>query len=157
MNIREALLTAIDYEKRAQAAYAEAAESADDEDTKKILQMLAKDEEKHLRYMQDSFKLWTDTGQLQIAQLTSEIDFEKIRISNERLKNTLSGLRPTESRQKILKLWFKVLDVEIETHRFYKEVSEQLVFFDKEFFQRFVEMESKHLNLINSRINALNL
>lgn len=152
MNIKQALDTAVSYENRVRDVYRAALAQANEPDVKKLLHGLAKEEHEHLRYLHDSIKLWTSTGQLMLEVLHAQVDEAEIRESVAKLRQLLL----TEGRrQTLLEILQTVLAMERETSGFYERVSRELSPPDAKFFARFVEAEYRHLSAVQRAVEAL--
>ncbi|MDP8257571.1 MAG: ferritin family protein [Candidatus Alcyoniella australis] len=153
MNIKEAMQTAITYEKRVRDAYQQAMKQAQNPEIKKILGALAHDEHDHLRYLQDSYKLWRDTGQLHFEVLKSEIDWIALRGS---LDAVLETLKPMKSASGSLRQAVEQAHaVEQETHDFYVGLLSGLRQNLKPIFERFVKSEADHLAVVGKLLESL--
>lgn len=153
MNVEEAIRTAIDYETRVRDFYGEAAEKIDNPDGKRIMELLSKDEQMHLDYLNDSLRRWTRDKIIDVEELKStlpskgevEEKFKKaFRESQERV--------PSEDEIATLK---KAVEIETETSQFYKGLVEKLDDKIQKMFERFVEMEEGHLAIVKGELDSV--
>ena len=155
MNIREAMELAIKYEKKIRDIYAAASKETRNPDSSQLLMDLARDEDNHFRYLTDSLKLWMETGQLQIDALSSSIDYAKAKESISKVRGKLPAPVANDTREERLRFWIGLYEIEKETFDFYTQAAKELDVHERKFFDRFVAVENKHLNLIQAKITSL--
>lgn len=152
MKIEEAIKTAIEYETKVRDVYVDAINHTDDEDGKRILKTLAKEEQGHLDYLKERLAHWEETGTLDQEKLYTAIPS---RDAIEKGVKELVGKMKRESRDSELELMKKALAAENETSAFYRKMVDEMSAEGKELFKRFLEIEEGHLNIVQAEINAL--
>jgi rubrerythrin len=152
MDIKQALESAIAFEKRVRDAYRTALDRIDASELKETLFALAKDEHEHLRYLRDSYQLWVTTGQLQVGVLKSHIDVRAVEAALERAR---APLRRLEHGDRVRAVLQAVLTVEEEAAAFYEQVDRELLAADRKYFSRFVEVERDHVAAVQRMLAAV--
>jgi rubrerythrin len=157
MDLEEAIKTAIEYETLVMKVYDEALSTATDKVGKRIFQVLAEEEKRHLEYLNSRLVEWEDTGEIIIEELDTFIP-SKMKIDKEANKLQLK-LQPKESDKKFkdtqLKMLKKALEVEEETSNFYKKMVSELSSTGQELFMRFVEIEEGHKAIVQAEIDSV--
>ena len=157
MELEEAIRTAIEYETRVKSVYDEALAVAGDEVGKRVFKVLAKEEQRHLDYLNSRLDEWENTGAIIIEDLDTFIP-SKQKIDEEANKLKLK-LQSTKSDKKFrdtqLKMLKKALEVEEETSNFYKKMVSELTAEGQELFMRFVEIEEGHKAIVQAEIDSV--
>jgi len=150
MKIEIAIRTAIEYESKILAVYTQAADEVADARGKKILHMLADEEQGHLAYLQSKLRKWEDQGELQFDGLTSRLpSADLIRANANKISGEFSGKSLTRERQ-ILE---RALKAEIETSKFYEGLVAELSGDNQQMFARFLEIENEHVQLVQAELD----
>jgi len=153
MNIREALETAIQFEKQIRDAYVEARDRAESREQKQWFHAFAKTEHEHYKYLTDSLQLWKQTGQLKLDYLSVKLDADLIEEEVKKAKLELKGGQ--FEGMNLIEMLKKIYQFEKKTFDFYLRVSMDLSLSDRKFFDRFVESEKGHLQNVQERIELL--
>ena len=152
MDLEQAIKTAIGYETRVLDVYRRSAGQTGDSTGKKVLAILAREEQEHLDYLKERLNEWTQTGKLTPTRLKSALPTkEQIRESQKRLESSAPA-GDTKAEQEIL---VKALEMEQETSSIYQQMVHQL---DKEgqaLFEPFVEIEEGHLMIVQAELDSL--
>jgi rubrerythrin len=152
MDLEQAIKTAIGYETRVLDVYRQSEGRTDKPAGKKILALLAREEQEHLDYLKERLQEWTSTGKITPARLKSALPTrEQIQESQKRLESQAPA-GDTTAEQEILK---KALEMEQETSSFYKEMVHQLDKQGQALFEPFVEIEEGHLMIVQAELDAL--
>ncbi|MGZ5452840.1 MAG: hypothetical protein ACXW2R_01325 [Candidatus Aminicenantales bacterium] len=152
MTIEEAIKTAIQYESKVVQVYEEAARASLDETGRKIFGALVKEEQQHVAYLESRLAEWKSTGHVTAASLGTVVP------SRERIED---GVRTLQSRvarkapEAEMRLLKRALDVEVETSAFYGRVVKELPPEGKTLFERFVEIEHGHQDIVQAEMNAV--
>lgn len=152
MTIETALETALVYEKKVRDVYLEAARKSADETGTRIFTFLAEEEAGHVSYLEYKLKKWNDSNSLSSSDLNTAIKKAFASSKEERkLRNVLSE----DTRRDELALLEKARELELETSGFYKRMVAELPPDGQAFFNRFLEIERGHLNLVQYEIDSL--
>jgi len=150
MNIEEAIKTAIEYETRILTVYTQAMKEVEDSRGKKVLHMLANEEQGHVDYLQHKLKQWQDQGVLKFEGLSSRLpSADRIRAEADKVSGEFSGKSLKRERQ-ILE---RALKAEIETSNFYEGLVANLSDDGQRMFARFLEIENEHLQLVQAELD----
>ncbi len=157
MDIEEAIQTSIEYEAKVRDVYVDAANNATDPVGKRVFKVLVKEEQHHLKYLEQKLDELKDTGAVTIEGLETSIP--AITAIEAEVDNLKSKLEPAESDRKYsdseLKMLKKALEVEIETSEFYNRMVNELPDDGQKLFQRFVEIEEGHKAIVQAEIDAV--
>ncbi len=152
MTLDKAIQTALEYEHNVRDLYLEAVEKSADDTGKKIFKALADEEQGHVDYLVDRFDEWERTGKVASTDLTTDLpDAETIKTGIERLDRQMEGKDWSAE----LALLDRALKAESETGRFYKRMVAELDTEGQKLFQRFLEIEDAHYDLVQAEIDAL--
>jgi rubrerythrin len=152
MTIEEAMKTAIEYEIRIRDIYLEALATIDGEAGKKIFETLAKDEQRHIDYLEYKLDQFQKTGAIEHEKLASaipdrkSIDQEAAKVKRLTEKDFL-GIK-----QRMLS---KALKVEIETSEFYQKMVNELPAEVRPLFERFLEIEDNHIRVVQFELDYI--
>ncbi len=152
MDVENAIKTAIEYETRVKAVYAEAAEMITDQVGKKVVSALANEEQNHVNYLKSRLRQWHEQGMLTPEKLETVVPDRKA--IGEGVKK-LKGHMKIADRDTQLQMLWKALEVEIETSNFYKQMVSQLEAEPQRMFARFLEIEDGHQAIVKAEIDAL--
>lgn len=152
MDLEQAIKTAIGYETRVLDVYRQSEGRTDDPVGKKVLSVLAREEQEHLDYLKESLKEWTRTGKVTPARLKSALPSkDQIKESQRRLESQAPA-GDTKQDQEILE---RALQMEKETSSFYLQMVHQLDPEGQALFEPFVEIEEGHLTIVQAELDNL--
>lgn len=152
MKIEEAIRTAIEYETRILAVYAQAVDAVEDARGKRVLQMLADEEKGHVAYLQHKLSVWQDQGVLRFDTLPSRLpSVDSIRAEAGKVADNFSS-KPLVRERQILE---RALKAEIETSEFYEGLVKALRDDSRQMFARFLEIENEHVQLVQAELDFL--
>jgi rubrerythrin len=152
----EAIKTAIEYEMRVQALYAEAAKAAKDQVAQRVLQVLADEETDHVEHLLEILDHVKRAGEAKELSLKSALPSrEAIEAGIRKLRADLpaQGERPEVTGE--IDLLQKALEVEIETGSFYKRMVSELGEEGQRLFGPFVEIEEGHRAIVQAELDHL--
>ena len=157
MNVEEAIKTAIDYETKVRDVYREAEDAATDSVGKRVFNILVKEEQHHLDYLENKLEELQSTGKVTLEGLKTVIpSIDTIETEVSKLKTKLGpgevDKRYTDTELQMLK---RALEVENETSDFYKRMVLELPEDDRKLFIRFVEIEEGHKAIVQAEIDAV--
>ncbi len=150
MTVEEAIKTSIEYEVRVRDVYVEAVREAQREEGKKLFQLMADEEQRHVDYLKVKLDEWNSDGTVTAGGLTTAVPSAKaIEQGVDKLREKVGGKPGTVEIQ-----WLrKAHGVERETSDFYKRVVDELPDAAKGLFRRFLEIEEGHLALVQAQID----
>ncbi len=152
MDIELAITTALDYENRVVKVYEEAAAATQDPAGKKMFEVLVKDEQSHVKYLEFKLEEWKQSGHVTAGRLDTLIpSAERIAAGIKTLKSRVA----TQSPENELHLLHRALQVEVETSAFYKKVVNELPAEARPLFRRFVEIEEGHQKIVQAEIDSV--
>lgn len=155
MQLQEALSAAIEYEHRVRDHYAKCAGLVADAQGKRVFEVLAREEQGHVDYLESRLGEWKQSGRLGDMALESLLPppawIEKAaarmaahapQVNNEAFKQELDFLK-------------EALELERTTSAFYESLLLQLEPPHRAFFARFMEIEHGHVSLVQAEIDSL--
>ena len=152
MDTELAIKTALDYENKVVKVYEEAAAETKDEAGKKMFEVLVKDEQSHVKYLEFKLEEWKRSGHVTAERLETLIpSAERIAAGIKTLKSRVA----TQSPENELRLLRRALQVEVETSGFYKTVVNELPAEARPLFARFVEIEEGHQKIVQAEIDSV--
>ena len=153
MNLEQAITTAIKYETRVHATYAEAAATAEHAVAKKVFTTLRDEELGHIHYLRQRLEEWRAQGAIDVREIGGEIGSRSaIETGAARLKETLTGSGRGGTGAELESLR-NALAAERETSNFYKQMVATLDADGKRLFERFVEIEEGHLAMVQAEMD----
>lgn len=156
MNLEQAIVTAIKFETRVHATYAEAAASAEHEVARRVFTTLCEEEMGHIRYLRERLEEWRAGGAIKVHELGSQLGSRTaIEAGAARLRATLGSGRSRGGGGVELESLHKALDAERETSAFYKQMVATLDADGKRLFERFVEIEEGHLAVVQAELDLV--
>jgi rubrerythrin len=155
VSVEEAIKTAIEYETKVRDVYREAEQEAQDPKGKRVLGILAEEEQDHLKYLEHKLDEWQKTGKVEAGLLETTIPSkEKIEAGIGKLEGMVS--EPSRHRDAELKMLNRALQMEIETGDFYRRMVNEMPEEAQPLFQRFVEIEEGHKAMVQAELDYLN-
>ena len=152
MDMRSALNTAVEFEKKVRDTYLASLEKTQSPLGKKIFRLMASEEGDHVRYLESKLAALDSVPLPTADDLTSLLPTKnEMTEAAKTLESKLEGA----GAQAELSLLQKVREVEVETNTFYKKLVDTLPPEGAAFFKRFVEIETGHLYLVDAEIDHL--
>ena len=152
MKIEEAIRLAIEYETKILAVYIQATDEVKDARGKKVLLMLADEEQGHVAYLQDKLSTWQDQGVLHFDTLPSRLPaVDSIRAKANKIADKFSD-KPLVRERQILE---RARKAEIETSKFYEGLVAELSDDCQKMFARFLEIENEHVQLVQAELDFI--
>jgi rubrerythrin len=150
MTLEDAITTALEYENRVRDVYRDSVARISDETGRRIIEVLADDEQRHVDYLNAKLEEWKKNGKITVDKLETTVPPQKaIRDGVSKLEKRMSD-RDYDVDREILK---KAVDVETETSEFYKDVIGKLDGEGQKMFQRFLEIEEGHLAIVQAELD----
>lgn len=155
MSVEEAIRTALAFEEKVRDVYADAARGAGDPTARKVLEVLAREEQGHLDYLESRLRQWTSTGQLTAEALATILPSkERIAQGGERLQARMRLDEP--ARATALETLKRALQAEVETSTFYQQMVATLPpGAPRDMFGRFLEIEAGHQAMVAAEIDSV--
>ncbi|MCP4679788.1 MAG: hypothetical protein GY854_30715 [Deltaproteobacteria bacterium] len=152
MKIETAIKTAIEYEIRVREAYVEAFDETTDPIGKRVFGLMADEEDKHVKFLEYQLSVWQKTGKLASDNLETALPMAaEIQKEAEKLQAKLE----LEDRGKEVAMLEKAQQVELETTNYYKRLVRELPPDGKALFERFIEIEEGHLEVVQAELDSL--
>jgi rubrerythrin len=153
MTVEEAIVTALQHENRVRDHYAWAAEQAGDPKGKKFFEVLAREEQGHVDYLESRLTQWRAEGQLAAEPLKTVIPSPDFLAEGMKMLQTA---KETKDHSDDYKRLFTALQLEEEVSVFYKGLVENLENPEaKAMFQRFLEIEDGHTSIVQAEVDVL--
>jgi rubrerythrin len=153
MTIEEAIKTAIEYEVKVKNVYAEAVKVAGNDVGQRVFNVLSREEQGHVDYLNFKLEELRKTGTVNSDDLETAIPSPaKIKEAVGKLENKMAA----DDRGAELEMLRKALEVEIETSNYYQKMVDTLEPAGQKFFKRFLEIEEGHQAIIRAEIDSLN-
>jgi rubrerythrin len=154
VKIDEAISTALDYEVKVRDHYLKGAKALEDAKGKALFELLAREEEGHVAYLNHCLDEWKKSGKVSGAPLKSLlpqgvawIDEAKKRLSKRPGKRTATG-----TELECVKL---ALKYEKEASGFYRMLVSTLPAGERELFAAFLTIEDEHVALVAAQLDAV--
>lgn len=153
MQIDEALATAIEHEHRVRDHYRRASDAVLHPAGKKILTVLADEEQRHVEYLESRMDEWRKTGAITAPELPTALPgAEWIEKARRRLSRPPS---PDLAVKEGLELMKVALDLERSASAFYRQLVDTLGVEHRQLFARFLDIEAGHVGIVQAEIDAL--
>jgi hypothetical protein len=153
MDLKEALTTAIGYERKVHDHYAKGASEILDPQGRKVFATLAKEELGHLAYLESRLEEWHRNGAISTPELATILpSTDWIEVARRRVERDPERTIAVKGEMELLKI---ALDLERQTSGFYRQLVETLPRAEHALFARFLEIESAHLAIVQAEIDAI--
>jgi rubrerythrin len=152
VTIEEAIRSGLEYEMQVRKVYSEAARKFSDPVARKIFNVLADEEDRHVAYLESRLDEWQREGVVTAEKLETAIPSKAAIESSVRRLQRRMAQQDYSAELEMLK---KALHLEIEATRFFKRVVGELQADERRLFARFVEIEEGHEAIVQAEIDAL--
>ena len=153
MDLKEALTTAIDFERKVQDHYAKGTKEILDSRGKKVFATLAKEELGHIAYLESRLAEWLKDGRVSTPDLPTILPSKEwIDEARARVARDPERTIAVKDELELLKI---ALDLERRTSGFYRQLVETLAVEHRGLFARFLEIETAHLAIVQAEIDAI--
>jgi rubrerythrin len=150
MNSQQIFSAALGYEENIRDLYLEAAEKIDDPRGKSIFSNLAKDEQSHLDFLHYGLEQLKKSGNIDVDKLQTPVPTKKqIEADLEKLRQKI----PERMLGDIKTVLSNALQLEVETSAFYREACSSTEGEIQAVFQRLLEIEERHVNLVQIELD----
>lgn len=153
MTVEEAIVTALQYENKVRDHYLWATSEAGDPQGKFFFEMLAKEEQGHVDYLESRLQQWRSEGKLKADPLQTVIPSPNFLADGLKMLKTSKEARDYSDDYKRL---FTALKLEEEVSVFYKGLVDTLENTEaKAMFGRFLEIEDGHTAIVQAEVDVL--
>jgi rubrerythrin len=153
IRLDEAIATALEYERKVQKVYADAAKKLADPVGQRVFAQLAKEEAGHVAYLQSRLGEWQKSGHVDLEELKTVVPSkERIDEGRTRMAKSVRAKRTTTSEVEHLQ---RALAAEQETSAFYRKMVSELSGERQQLFARFLEIEEGHVAIVQAEIDAV--
>jgi rubrerythrin len=152
MTIEDAITTGIEYEIQVRKVYSEAAKRFADPVARRVLGVLADEEDRHIEYLESRLEEWKRTGKVTAERLETAIP------SKDAIDASVQRLTKKMAQQDFsveLEMLKKALHLEMEATSFFKQMVTELRAEEQKLFGRFVEIEQGHEAIVQAEIDAI--
>jgi len=152
MTIEQAITTGIEYELQVRKVYSEAAKKFADPVARRVLGVLADEEDRHVQYLESRLTEWQKTGKVTAEKLETAIP------SKDAIDASVQRLTKRMAQQDFsveLEMLKKALQLEIEATNFFRQMVAELQAEEQKLFGRFVEIEQGHEAIVQAEIDAI--
>jgi rubrerythrin len=153
VDLKEAIVVAIDFEKKVRDHYLRGAKDIPEPAGRKVFATLGKEEQGHVEYLEHCLAEWKKTGKLPNVPLKSILPKGVKWIEAEKKKVAGKGKR-TASKTELDAL--KVaLQHEKDADAFYHKLVSELPAQDRPLFDKFLGIEDGHLALVQAQLDSV--
>jgi len=154
MDLKQAIELALDYEHKVRDHYAKGAEAIEDPKGKRVFEVLAREEQGHVDYLEECLREWTESGTVSSAALQPVVEpgVSWIEQARKALEQTPER-RIAEDLE--IELLTAALELETKTSAFYRELVGKLSKEHRELFDRFLEIEEGHVTIVQAELDAV--
>lgn len=154
MNLQEAIVVALDFEKKVRDHYLRGAKTIEDPQGRKVFATLGKEEQGHVDYLEHCLGEWKKTGRVPRTTLKSILPKGLKWIEEERKK---LGARKdkrvaTANEIDVLKT---ALQFEKDADAFYHKLVAELPEGDRPLFEGFLGIEDGHLAIVQAQLDSV--
>jgi len=153
VNLKEAIVVAIDFEKKVRDHYQRGAKDIPEPMGRRVFATLGKEEQGHVEYLEHCLAEWKKTGKVPNAPLKSILPKGVKWIEEERKKVAGKGKRvASKTELEALKL---ALKHERDADAFYHKLVAELPAQDRPLFDKFLGIEDGHLALVQAQLDSV--
>ncbi len=153
MNLQEAIVVAIDFEKKVRDHYVRGAKDIPEPMGRKVFATLGKEEQGHVDYLEHCLAEWKKSGKVPNVPLKSILPKGAKWIEAERKKVAGKGKRAASKTElEALKL---ALQHEKDADAFYHKLVKELPEKDRGLFDKFLGIEDGHLQLVQAQLDSV--
>ncbi len=153
MNLKEAIVVAIDFEKKVRDHYVRGAKEIPEPQGRKVFATLGREEQGHVDYLEHCLAEWKKTGKLPNVPLKSVLPKGVKWIEAEKKK--LSGKGKREASKTELDALKVALQHEKDADAFYHKLVAELPAQDRPLFDKFLGIEDGHLALVQAQLDSV--
>ena len=154
MNLEEAISTSLDYEVKVRDHYAKGAKVLEDSKGKALFELLSREEQGHVDYLEHCLTEWKKTGKVSAAPLKSLLPkgVAWVDEAKKKLQKRPGKRVATAGELESVKL---ALKYELEASAFYRTLVSTLPEGERELFATFLTIEDGHVALVQAQLDAV--
>jgi rubrerythrin len=153
VNLQEAIVVAIDFEKKVRDHYLRGAKDIPEPMGRRVFATLGKEEQGHVDYLEHCLAEWKKTGKVPNTPLKSILPKGVKWIEEEKKKVSAKGKRAASKTEvEALKL---ALQHEKDADAFYHRLVAELPAQDRPLFDKFLGIEDGHLTLVQAQLDSV--
>ena len=154
MTLQEAIGTALAFEVKVRDHYLRAAKALEDSKGKALFELLGKEEQGHVDYLEHCLSQWKEGGKVMAGPVRSLLPagVAWIAQAQKRLQQRPGKRLATATELESIKL---ALQYEVEANGFYRTLVSTLADSERELFAPFLAIEDGHLALVQAQLDAV--
>jgi rubrerythrin len=154
VNLQEAIVIALDFEKKVRDHYLRGAKDIADPQGRRVFSLLGKEEQGHVDYLEHCLAEWKKTGKVPNVPLKSVLPKGVKWIAQERAKLAARKDRrvATKTELEALKI---ALQFEKDADAFYHKLVAELPTQDQPLFDKFLGIEDAHLAIVQAQLDSV--
>jgi rubrerythrin len=153
VNLKEAIVVAIDFEKKVRDHYLRGAKDIPEPQGRKVFATLGREEQGHVDYLEHCLAEWKKTGKLPNVPLKSVLPKGVKWIEAEKAKLAGKGKRAASKTE--LDALKVALQHEHDAAAFYHKLVQQLPKDEQGLFAKFLEIEDGHLAIVQAQLDSV--
>lgn len=151
MTVEDALHSALEYEQRVRDVYAAAAQRVGSPDARRFFEVMVREEQGHVDYLEDRRRQWQATGLLSAASPGSALAAEQW---GRQAGDPLQGDAGGDARRDVVEHLYAALRLEEVVSDHYRALVDAVDHPDAaRLFHRFLEIEDGHTALVQAEID----
>jgi rubrerythrin len=154
VNLQEAIVVALDFEKKVRDHYLRGAQDIVDPRGRRVFATLGKEEQGHVDYLERCLAQWRKTGKVPDLPLKSVLPAGAKWIEEEKQKLAALGDARVATKTELDALTTAV-EYEREADTFYRKLVSELPKQEQSLFQKFLGIEDGHLALVQAQFDAV--
>ncbi|MDP8238777.1 MAG: hypothetical protein P9X24_06790 [Candidatus Hatepunaea meridiana] len=152
MTVEEAIISALDYERKVRDYYFQASKNTDDPKGREIFGALGEEEQGHVDYLESRLKRWRANGCLDSVELKSTLPSRQWIEEGKARMQKLNLDRDYSNEIRMMKSALK-LEEEVSDH--YRKLVDGLEDEAQAMFRRFLIIEDAHTAIVQAEIDAM--
>lgn len=154
MNLQEAIVVALDFEKKVRDHYLRGAKEIAEPMGRRVFATLGREEQGHVDYLEHCLAQWKKSGKVASASLRSVLPPGVKWIDAERKKLAARKEKRVASKTEVEALR-TALAYEKEAGAFYHRLVAELPKADQPLFEKFLGIEDGHLTLVQAQLDSV--
>lgn len=154
MNLQQAIVVALDFEKKVRDHYLRGATDIADSQGRRVFATLGKEEQRHVDYLDRCIAEWKKTGKVPSVPLKSVLP-EGVRWIEEEKKKLFTRKDERVATKTDLDALKTALQYEKEADAFYHKLVSELPKGEQPLFDNFLGIEDGHLALLQAQLDAV--
>lgn len=154
MDLQQALNVALDYERKVRDHYATGAKLITDPHGRRVFEILAKEEQGHVDYLEHCLAQWGSSGVVPEMQLTPVVQPSSEWIE-EAKRDLVQREQPRDANATELQLVKDALKLEIATSEFYEKLLKDIQAEHRPLFEKFLHLERGHVQIVQAELDSL--